>query len=380
MAAMKVPFMDLNRTHNPIRAEINKAVARVIDNNSYILGKEVEKFEEDFARYCGAKYAAGVATGTDALELIVRAYGISKEGLGEIITAPNSFIATASAIDFSGAWPVFADCGRDYLIGVAEAEKQMSPDTRAIMPVHLYGQAADMTAIKALAQKRKLLVIEDACQAHGAEYNGVKTGNLGDAAAFSFYPGKNLGGMGDGGIVVSNDKGLIDEVKMLRNYGQREKYHHVTEGFNRRLDALQAAILSVKLKYLDEWNNQRREVARRYDSNLKGLDKVVQTPIIYGDRKHVYHIYVIRTLEREELQKHLKERGVDTGLHYPIPIHLQPSFSKFGYKQGDFPRTERYAKEMLSLPMFPGMTDEEADYVCDSVGEFFNKSSSTKSF
>ena len=365
---MKVPFMDLSRIHGPIMPEIKNAIDTTIENNSYILGEGVEKFEEKFAEYCGVKYAAGVASGTDALELIFRAYGIG-EG-DEVITVANSFIASASAIDFAGAKPILVDCLEDYLIDSDKIGEVLTNKTKAILPVHLYGQPADIESIKSIAEKYNLKLIEDSCQAHGAEYNGEKTGSLGHAAAFSFYPGKNLGAFGDAGIVISNDEELINEIKMLRNYGQAEKYNHITKGFNKRLDGLQAAILNVKLDSLDEWNRQRQEIADDYSQRLDGI---VETPIERQTNSHVYHLYVIRTDKREKLQTFLKEKNIDTGLHYPIPIHFQPVFKNLGYKAGDFPKTEKYSKEILSLPIFPGMKPEEVKYVCDSIKEFYEK-------
>jgi len=346
--------------------DIVEAMTRVIGNNSYILGNEVEKFEYNFADYCGTNYALGVSSGTDALELILRGYNIGDGD--EVITQPNSFIATASAIEFTGAKPVFVDCGGDYLMDISKIEKAITPNTKAIMPVHLYGQPAEMHQINRIAEENNLKVIEDSCQAHGAKYFGERTGSLGDAAAFSFFPGKNLGAFGDGGAITSNDKDLIENIKMLRNYGQAEKYNHVTKGFNKRLDGLQAAILDVKLQHLDKWNQQRDSAAQKYSRELEDFSKI---PYKHRDSEHVYHLYVIRDNKRDKLQEHLSEKGVVTGLHYPVPIHLQKSMEYLGYKEGDFPNCEKYAKEILTLPVFPGMSEEETDHVCDSVKEFY---------
>jgi dTDP-4-amino-4,6-dideoxygalactose transaminase len=364
---MRVPFADFSRMHDHLRKEIDTAIARVIDNNSYILGEEVEAFEKKFADYCEVQHAVGVSSGTDALELILRGLEIG-EG-DEVITPPNSFIATASAIEFAGAKPVFVDCGKDYLIDTGKIEDAITSRTKAIMPVHLYGRAADMDLINQIAAENDLKVIEDSCQAHGARYHGKRTGGLGDAAGFSFFPGKNLGAFGDGGAITSDNLDLIERIGMLRNYGQAEKYNHVTRGFNKRLDGLQAAILSVKLDHLDEWNNQRVEVARKYSERL---GEIVEAPTKGRvTSQHVYHLYVIKTERRDELQAYLKEKGINTGLHYPVPIHLQKSMEFLEHYAGDFPRSEEDAKKILTLPVFPGMKDEEVDYVCDSISEFF---------
>lgn len=366
---MKVSFMDLSRMHKSLKNELKKAIDEVIDKNSYILGEKVEKFEENFASYCNVKYAAGVSTGTDALELILRAYNIGRSD--EVILPVNSFIATASAVTFANAKPVFVDCAESYNINTDDIEKKITEKTKAIIPVHLYGQPCNMDKILEIANRNNLKVIEDACQSHGAEYKRKKTGSLGYAAAFSFYPAKNLGAFGDAGIVVSNNKNLIEKIKMLRNYGQSVKYHHDLLAFNKRMDAIQAAILDVKLKYLDKWNKQRREAAKEYNIELKELEKVVKKPIEYNDRKHVYHLYVIRTEKRDELENYLTKKGIATGLHYPIPIHLQKAYSNLGYKEGDFPISEKYSKEILSLPIFPGLTSKKIKFVCDGIKEFF---------
>lgn len=367
---MKVPFVDLNRVHNPLREELNQAINRVINDNSYILGKEVEEFEKNFAAYCDVGYAAGVSTGTDALELILRGLGI--ENGDEVIVPANTFIATASAIVSAGAKPVLVDCDEDYNIDATKIESAITSKTKAIVPVHLYGKPAHMNKIMEIAKKHNLKVIEDACQAHGAKYDGEKAGSFGDAAAFSFYPAKNLGAFGDAGIAVSNDKELIEKIKMLRNYGQSKKYHHNFFAFNRRMDTIQAAILNIKLKHLDEWNEQRRKIASIYSRGLENLKGIVEIPKEDKNKEHIYHLYVIRTEKREELQNFLKEKGIDTGIHYPLPIHLQEAFRHLGYKEGDFPRTEEYAKQILSLPVFPGMADEEAKNVVNEIKSFFD--------
>lgn len=366
----EIKFNDLSRIHNQIREEINTAVGKIIDEDSYILGDKVKEFENNFANFHGVKYGIGLDSGTSALELSLKAFGIGQGD--EVIVPVNTFIATASAVVFAGAKPVLVDCGEDYNIDINKIENKITERTKAIIPVHLYGQPADMKKILEIARKYNIKVIEDACQAHGAEYNGKKIGSFGDAAAFSFYPGKNLGGMGDGGMILTNDFEITEKIKMLRNYGQSKKYQHDFFGYNRRLDALQAAILDVKLKYLKEWNEQRREIAFKYNELLKNIQNIILPNEKIGNR-HVYHLFVIRAQNREKLMEFLKERGIDTGLHYPIPIHLQKSYFYLGYKQGDFPNAEKYAKEILSLPMFPGMTNEEVGYVCEKIGEFYSK-------
>lgn len=366
---MNVQFMDLNRIHNPIRGEINEALTKVIDKNSYILGEEVSNFEANFARYCGVKYGAGVSNGTDALELALRAFGIG-EG-DEVITAPNSFIATASAISSSGATPVFIDVNsRDANIDPNKIEKKINEKTKAIIPVHLYGNPARINSILKIAKKYNLKLIEDACQAHGALYNQKRIGSFGDAAAFSFYPGKNLGAFGDGGIVISDNKEFIDEIKMLRNYGQSRKYHHDFFAFNKRLDGLQAAVLNVKLPYLDKWNEQRREVAKEY---VKNLQDIIETPKIPPESTPVFHLYVIRAkseVQRNKLTNFLSEKNIQTGMHYPVPIHLQKAYFELGIKEGSYPISEDICKRGLSLPIFPGMNKEEVNYVCDNIKKF----------
>lgn len=366
---MNVKFMDLKRMHDPIKEEIMKEINEVIEKNSYILGDKVEEFEKNFAGFHNIGFGVGLDSGTSALELGLKALGIGQGD--EVIVPVNTFIATASAVAFSGAKPVLVDNDEHYNIDASKIEKAITDKTKAIIPVHLYGQPADMDEINEIARKYNLVVIEDACQAHGAGYKGKKIGNFSKLACFSFYPGKNLGGFGDGGIVLTNDKELAEKLKMMRNYGQSKKYYHDFFGYNRRLDALQAAVLNVKLKHLNEWNNSRREIADRYRELLKDLPLNLPTEKL--DREHVYHLFVIRTEERDKLAEFLKQNGIDTGLHYPIPIHLQKSYSNLNYKQGDFPVAEKYAGEILSLPMFPGMTNEEVEYVCNKVREFYSK-------
>jgi dTDP-4-amino-4,6-dideoxygalactose transaminase len=364
---MQVPFVDLQAQHTSIAQEIEEAIGRVLHSTAFILGDEVSQFENAFAAYCGAKHAVGVDSGTSALELALRGYGIGPGD--EVITAANTFIASAIAISAVGAAPVLVDIDRHtYNVDVTRIEAAITPRTKAILPVHLYGQPADMSAIQEVASRYDLLVIEDACQAHGAHYKGKRAGTLGQAAAFSFYPAKNLGACGDGGILVTDDDALADRVRMLRNYGQREKYHHEIQGFNCRLDTIQAAILQIKLRHLDEWNSRRAQHAMLYDKLL--ADSCVVRPVIAEDRDHVWHLYVVRVPDREALRDFMTERGIMTGIHYPIPMHLQPAYQDLGYERGSFPVTEAYASEIVSLPMYPEMPTEFVEYVADAIKDF----------
>jgi len=365
---LNVPFVDLNRQYDSIKKEVDSKISAVLESGHFILGKDVENFEGNFASFIGVKNCVGLDNGTSALELSLRALGIG-EG-DEVITVANTFIATASSIAFTGARPVLVDIDKEiYNIDVTKIEEAITPKTKAIMPVHLYGQPADMDEITKIAKKHDLFVIEDACQSHGAEYRGRKTGSLGNVAAFSFYPAKNLGCFGDGGAIVTDDDRIAEKIRMLRDYGQKEKYQHMFIAYNRRLDTIQAAVLGVKLKYLEKWNQRRREVARLYNEGLKNIDVV--TPVERDYNKHVYHLYVIRTKERDRLKEFLQAKGISTGIHYLIPIHLQPAFKHLGYEKGDFPVTEGYSKEILSLPIFPELKKEEVEYISDCIAEFY---------
>jgi dTDP-4-amino-4,6-dideoxygalactose transaminase len=365
---MNIPFLDLQAQHQGIFAEVSEAMRNVVESADFILGAELERFEEEFARYCEAKYAVGLDSGISALELALRANGI---GTGdEVITVSHTFIATASAISFTGAKPVFVDVDpTTYTMDVKQIEAAITRWTKAILPVHLYGQPADMDPILKVATRHDLLVIEDACQAHGARYKNRRVGALGTAGCFSFYPGKNLGAFGDGGMLVTNDAHLAGLVRVLRNYGQREKYHHIFLAYNRRLDSLQAAVLRVKLSHLDEWNERRQCAAQVYNELLAEVD-AVRTPAVAPDGTHVYHLYVIQHSDRDRLRARLKEHGVITGLHYPIPVHLQPCYKDLGIPIGSFPVTESLAKTVLSLPMFPELTEQQAKYVSSTIREF----------
>jgi dTDP-4-amino-4,6-dideoxygalactose transaminase len=363
-----IPLVDLKIQCEKHRDEFLKAINSVLDNTAFVLGKEVETFEKRFAAFVGANYAVGVASGTDALHLALRAVGIRPGD--EVITVTNTFFATVAAIELAGARPVLVDCdATTYLIDVKALEKAITPKTKAIIPVHLYGQIAAMDEINALAERYKLYVIEDACQAHGAQYKNKSAGSLGTAAAFSFYPGKNLGAFGDGGAVTTNDPLVYEKLLALRNYGSPQKYYHPTFGINSRLDSIQAAILNVKLKYLSAWNQARQHAAERYKNNLKNNPQIT-LPATAKDSSHVYHLFVIQVeRERDKIIQRLADRGIFCGIHYPIPIHLQAGCSSLGYRPGDFPNAEAIAHLIISLPIFPEITNEQIDFVCESLNQ-----------
>lgn len=361
---LQVPFVDLAAQYAAIKEEVDAAIASVLRRTNFILGQDVDLFEKEFAAFCEAEHAVGVDSGTSALELILRAYDVGPGD--EVITVANTFIATVLAISYAGATPVLVDADpQTYTIDVSKLEEAITPHTKAIIPVHLYGQPADMDPIMEIAQKHGLKVIEDTCQAHGARYKGMRAGSLGHAAAFSFYPAKNLGAYGDGGIVVTDDEQVAQRVRMLRNYGQREKYNHLVRGFNRRLDTLQAAVLRVKLRYLADWNAARRQHAGQYDRLLASTPLVLPLEADYAES--VYHLYVVRTDNREALRNYLHEQDIATGIHYPIPVHLQPAYQGLGYGRGDFPVSERYAEQVVSLPMYPELTPEFIDHVVEAI-------------
>lgn len=362
-----VPFVDLGVQYRAIAAEIDDAISKVIQDADFILGREVRLFEEEFAEFCDASYAVGVDSGTSALELALRAFDVGPGD--EVITAANSFIASALGISHAGAKPVLVDVDPyTYTLDVTALERAVTRRTKAIIPVHLYGHPSHMGPIRQLADKHGLVVIEDACQAHGARYKSKRVGSLGHAAAFSFYPGKNLGAYGDGGMVVTKDRKIANRLEMLRNYGQKEKYKHVFRGYNRRLDTMQAAILRVKLKYLEKWNAARRWNAKLYQKHLEGSGVVV--PGEAGGAESAWHLYVIRTERRDALKDYLVSKGINAGIHYPIPIHLQPAYHDLCYKRGDFPVTEAYADRILSLPMYAELTDGQIEFISQTVCEF----------
>lgn len=364
---MQVPFVDLKAQHRPILDEITAAVGQVLTNTDFVLGKAVNQFEEEFAAFCGVPYAVGVDSGLSALQLLLMAYEIGPGD--EVIVPANSFVASAAAVTFAGALPVLVDVDPvTYTIDPAKAEAAISPRTKAIIPVHLYGMPADMDAILALAKRHNLVVIEDAAQAHGARYKGTRIGALGHGAAFSFYPAKNLGACGEAGIAVTHDLNVANRLRALRNCGQVEKYHHVYAPYNHRIDTIQAAILRVKLPHIDAWNEARQQHAARYNELLSGSDVV--TPVFRDGFESVWHLYVIRVADRARMQAHLSARNIGTGVHYPIPIHLQEYYRDLGYQRGDMPVTEAQADQILSLPMFAELTDDAIDYVVEAIREF----------
>ncbi|HDH86978.1 MAG TPA: DegT/DnrJ/EryC1/StrS family aminotransferase [Desulfobacteraceae bacterium] len=363
---MKVPFVDLRAQYQSIRDEIGIAIQRVLEGCAFAGGPFVAQFEKEFALFCKSRFAVGVGSGTEALWLTLLALGVGRGD--EVITVPNTFIATAEAISFCGAKPVFVDIDNEtYTMNPALLEAAVTPRTKAIIPVHLFGQMADMDPIMDLAKKKRLFVIEDSCQAHGAEYNGKPAGSMGDAGCFSFYPGKNLGACGEAGAVVTNNQKLAEKIKTLRDHGQPEKYQHRMIGWNARMDGLQGAILSVKLRHLSEWNEARRNKAKVYNKLLAGIDGVI-TPKEAGYAKHVYHVYAIRVQDREKLITALTDKGIQCGIHYPIPIHLQEAYRYLGLGKNSFPVAERCSQELISLPMFPELTKEQSGYVVQEIG------------
>ena len=363
-----VPLIDLKRQFHGIKEEINSAIQDVLESQAFILGPHVKEFEGLFASYCDTKHAIGVSSGTDALILALKSLGIGDGD--EVITTPFTFFATAESICNVGAKPVFADIDPEtYNIRPDSIEKNISKNTKAIIPVHLYGQCADMDPILEIAKKHDLRVIEDSAQAVGAEYKGKKAGSIGDLGCFSFFPSKNLGGMGDGGMVTCNSEELEELIHMLRIHGGRPKNYHAAIGINGRLDTIQASILIRKLGHLDDWCDKRRQKASYYTEKMKGLDLV--TPKTMSFNKHVFHQYVIRVKERDGLMEHLKENNIGCAVYYPVPQHLQECLADLGYKEGDMPETEKAAEETLALPVFPEITEEEQDYVIEAVKDFF---------
>jgi dTDP-4-amino-4,6-dideoxygalactose transaminase len=368
-SSSKVPFFDLRRQYEKLKVELDDAFRSVFEKGNFILGENVKSFEEEFASYSDAKFAVGVGSGTEALHLSLRACGVGHGD--EVITVPNTAVPTISAISSAGARPVFVDITPDtYAINVEKIEEKITERTKVIMPVHLYGHPAEMGQILKLASTHNLKVIEDACQAHGARYNGKNVGTIGDMGCFSFYPTKNLGAYGDGGMVVTNDEELYERLVMLRNYGEVKKFISKIEGFNSRLDEIQAAVLRVKLRYLDEWNNRRRDIAEFYRQLLKGSG--VQLPCEKEWAEHVYHLFVIKTNKRNALRHYLEGRGVGTQIHYPIPIHQQEAYEKLGYRKGDLPVSEKNAEEILSIPIYPELTTGEVETVARCIKEFQN--------
>ena len=364
---MKVPFLDLKAQYVSIKDEVAVAIQQVLDKTAFAGGPFVAQFEQEFAEFCKTKNAVGVGSGTDALWLALLGLGIGPGD--EVITVPNTFIATAEAISFCGAKPVFVDVDeKTYNMDPGLLEAAITPKAKAVIPVHLFGQMADMDPIMEIARKRGLYVIEDACQAHGAEYKGRMAGSIGDAGCFSFYPGKNLGAYGEAGAVVTNDAELAKKIRMLRDHGQEKKYYHGVVGWNARMDGFQGAILSVKLKYLRKWNEERRQNAGIYNQTLSNLDTVI-LPHEEGYGKHVYHIYTIRVKNRDSLISALVEKDIHCGIHYPIPLHLQKAYQVLGLGKGSFPASEESAGEFVSLPMFPELTQEKIIFISQEIRE-----------
>jgi dTDP-4-amino-4,6-dideoxygalactose transaminase len=369
---MNVPFIDLRAQFKQIEEEVLRMVKTAMENGAFVGGPQVSSFEEEFAGFCNSRFCVGVSSGTDALRFALLAAGV---GPGDgVVTVPNTFIATTEAVSQVGARPLFVDVlpdtynmDPDRLASCLRSHS--APRPRAVIPVHLYGQPAPMDPIMEIARAWDLIVIEDACQAHGAVYRGRKAGAMGLAGCFSFYPGKNLGAFGEAGAVVTNDEAVAGKIRMIRDHGQARKYHHEVEGYNGRLDAIQAGVLRIKLKRLEAWNEARRTHAERYDTLLSGTPGVT-TPFRSEETLPVFHLYVILAENRDELQAYLAERNVGTGLHYPLPLHLQKAYARLGYPEGAFPVTENLAGRLLSLPMYPELTEDQIEYVADCVKEF----------
>ncbi len=359
-----IPFVDLKSQYLSIKQEVDSAILKTIESCQFTLGSEVAAFEQDFAAYTTVKHGIAVNNGTSALHLALLAAGIG-EG-DEVITVPFTFVASVAAIYYSRATPVFVDIDpRTFTMDPAQIEAAITPRTKAILPVHLYGQCADMDPILAIAKKHNLIVLEDACQAHGAEYKGRRAGSMGDLGAFSFYPGKNLGAYGEGGLVSTNNPEFNRTIRMLRDWGAEKKYQHVLKGYNYRMEGIQGAVLRVKLKYLEGWTEQRRAAAAHYARFFAGSN--VRTPEALAHNRHVFHIYAIRTAARAEWMDTLQKQGISTGIHYPIPVHLLPAYADLGYKAGQFPHSEAAANETMSLPMFPELTAQQCQTVATAV-------------
>ena len=368
---MKVTLVDLVAQYKTIKEEMDAAIHAVLDSGHFILGEANQELEKNLAEYLGVKHALGCASGTDALQLAMMAYGFERGD--EIITVPMTFVATVEVMVLLGLKPVFVDIDpKTYNIDPNQIEAKISPRTRAIVPVHLYGQAAEMDAIMDIARRHNLKVIEDGAQAFGARYKGKKVCAIGDVGCTSFFPGKNLGAYGDGGAVFTNDDDLAEKIRMIRVHGSASKYQHVTLGINSRLDSIQAAVVNVKLRYIDGWNAKRREHAARYTELLSDLDGVV-FPYTEPHNEHIFHQYTLLVEDRDGLRSFLAEKGVATGIHYPIPLHLQPAYRNLGYKEGDFPVSERIASKVISLPMYPELPREHQDYVVEQIRAFFGK-------
>ena len=365
---MNIPLVDLHAQYVPLKDEIFSEMEKVFESMHLFLGENVQALEKDFAQFCGARYGIGVSDGTTALQIILRAMGIGPGD--EVITVSHTFIATGEAIILAGATPVFVDIDpKTFVMDVSKVEACITPHTKAILPVQLYGQTVDMDPLMVIAQRHGIKVIEDACQAHGASYKDCRAGSLGDAAGFSFYYSKNLGGYGEGGFISTNDPEINKKVRMIRDHGSERRYYHDLIGMNGRLDEIQAVVLRAKLPHLPEYNDLRRQHAMKYNELLAGLP--IQTPVEALNNRHIYYTYVIQAPRRDELQIWLKDRGIGTGIHFPVPLHLQNSMSYLGYKLGDLPVTEDVVQKVISLPMYPEMTDEQIETVAQAVKEFY---------
>lgn len=365
---MEVPFVDLKPMHEEIKKELDEAYRRVMTHSYFILGEEGKAFEEEWAAYCGAKYCVGLGNGLDALHLMLLGYGIGQGD--EVIVPSNTYIATALAVSIAGATPVFVEPKLEtFTIDPEKIEEKITEKTKAILCVSLQGRTSDMNAIKAIAKKHGLFVLEDAAQSHGAKYKGMKSGALCDASAFSFYPGKNLGALGDAGALTTDNEDLAQKVRALRNYGSDKKYHNLYKGVNTRLDEMQAAFLRAKLPHLDKWNGYRKEVAKRYIYEIK--NPLISCPLPSDDvYDHVYHVFVIRCSKRDELQKYLKGKGIHTLIHYPIPMHMQPAYDELGIEKGELPIAEEISDTVLSLPMYYGISEDQVKFVIDTINQF----------
>lgn len=363
---MKIPFVSFEKMHSEVENELRLAFNQVIASNWFIRGSNSDKFEAEFAEYCGAKYSVGCGNGLDALLLILKAYGIGRGD--EVILPANTFIATALAVSYVGATPILIDCDEFYNIDCSKVNDEITERTKAIIAVHLYGMPADMDELSIIAKKNNLILIEDAAQAHGAIYKNKKVGTLGDAAAFSFYPGKNLGALGDGGAIVTNNEELALKIKTISNYGSELKYHHKYKGINSRLDELQAAFLSEKLKRLDTWNEHRNYVAKKYIEGIKNCNIII--PKVDENKKSAWHLFVIRTKYRDSLKVYMKKNGIETAIHYPIPVHMQEAYSEYKKQYGKYKNAEQFSMEILSLPIYYGITDKEINYVCSIINKW----------
>lgn len=362
-----IQLIDLARQYNNIKDEIKKAIDDVLESHSFILGEYVSKFENKFAKLHGAKYCSGCSNGTSALFLALKAMGIKNDD--EVLTVPNTFIATAEAICHVNAKPVFVDIDYDtYNMDVTKLESYITDKTKAIIPVHLYGNPVNMDAVMKIAKKHNLKVLEDCAQAHLTSYNNKKVGSFGDAGTFSFFPGKNLGAFGDAGAVITNSLNIEDQVRKLLNHGRAKKYYHEIVGYNERMDGLQASVLLVKMQYIEEWTKRRSEIAKLYDK-LFGNNPTIKIPVSQENSDRAYHLYVIQVGNRQEVMEYLKSKGIVTSIHYPVPLHLQPAFEFLGYKKGDFPEVENIANRIVSLPLFPELNNDEVEFIADEVNK-----------